>query len=72
MGPNDLFYANAVGAFGAVSAGGNWDRLASAPNRWSSKLVENNEVHMLLFPDDTLVLAGSEIPDESLLVVISP
>ena len=30
MGPNDLFYANTVGAFGVVSAGRNWDRLASA------------------------------------------
>ena len=33
VGPNGLFYANTVGAFGVVSADRNWDRLASASHR---------------------------------------
>ena len=37
MGPNGLFYGNTVGAIGVVSAWRNWDRLASAPHRWSLK-----------------------------------
>ena len=40
MGPNDLFYANTVGAFGVVSAGQNWGRLKSAARRWTLKLVD--------------------------------
>ena len=43
VGPNGLFYAHAIGAFGVVSAGRNWDRLASAAHRWTLKLVANNE-----------------------------
>ena len=41
-GPNGLFYANAVGAFGVVSASQNWDRIASATHRWALKLVGGN------------------------------
>ena len=44
MGPNGLFYANAVGAFGSVSVGRNWGQLASAAHRWAIKLVERNEL----------------------------
>ena len=39
MGPDGMFYANTVGACGVVSAGQNWDRLASAARRWALKLV---------------------------------
>ena len=39
MGPGGNFYANTVGTFGFVSDGHNWDRLASAANRWDLKLV---------------------------------
>ena len=50
MGPDGLFYANAVGTFGAVSACRNWDRLASAFHRWALKLVDKRKVFLLLFP----------------------
>ena len=43
VGHNGLFYANAVGAIGAVSAGRNWDPLASAARRWDLKIVEGKE-----------------------------
>ena len=56
MGPNGLFYANTVGAGGAVSAGQNWDRLASAVHRWGLKLVDNDEVFTLLFPGDAVLI----------------
>ena len=58
MGPYGLFYANAVGAFGAVSAGQNWGRLASAFRRWALKLVDKRKVSLLLFSDDAIFLAG--------------
>ena len=72
VGPDGLFYANTVGAFGAASAGRNWDRLASAVHMWGLKLVENNSLFMLLFPDGELFLAGSGIFEESFLSVTSP
>ena len=34
------------------------------------KTGRENDFHMLLFPGDALVLAESEMPDESFLVVI--
>ena len=43
MGPGGKFYANTVGTVGVVSAGQNWDRLASAVRRWDLKLVEKKE-----------------------------
>ena len=64
MGTNGTFYKNTFGAFGVVSAGGNWGRLASAAHRWDFKLVDRNEVCMLLFSDDALVLAESEVFNE--------
>ena len=72
MGPNGLFYANAVGAFGAVSTGRNWDLLASAANRWALKLADWKEIPILLFPGDALVLAESETFEEHFLEVIFP
>ena len=71
VGPNGLFYANAVGAFGAGSAGRNWDSLASAVHRWALKLVDNNEFS-LLFSDGALVLAESEIFEDPFFLVIFP
>ena len=50
MGPDGKFYANTVGTFGVVSAGQNWDRLASAVRRWALKLFEKKKVYLLLFP----------------------
>ena len=38
VGPDGLFCANTVGAFGVVSAGQNLDRLVSAGHRWDLKL----------------------------------
>ena len=35
VGRDGMFYANTAGAFGVVSAGQNWDRLASAVHRWA-------------------------------------
>ena len=70
VAPNGLFYSHAVGAFGVVFDGGDWDRLAIAVHRWELKLVENNDIPMLLFPDDARVLEESEISDGSFLVVI--
>ena len=54
MWPNGLFYANTAGAFGVVSAGRNWDRIASAVRRWDLKLVDTKEVPIFLFSGDTL------------------
>ena len=54
MGPNGLYYANTVGAFGVASAGQNRGRLASAVHRRDLKLVDAKEVVFLLFPDDAL------------------
>ena len=70
MGTYGMFYANTVGAFGVVSAGGNWGRLASAVRLGALKLVGCNNDFSLLFSGDTLVLADSEIVGESSLVVI--
>ena len=64
-----LFYANTVGAFGAASAGRNWDRLSSEVHRWALKLVVAKEVFILLFSGDTLFLAEGEISEESFLVI---
>ena len=69
VGPNGMFYANTVGAFASVSTGGNWGRFSFAAHRWDLKLVDGNEF-FLLFPDDALELAGSEIFDVPFLVVI--
>ena len=52
MGTCGLFYANAVGSLGAVSAGLNWGLLASAVHRWAHALVEIKEIYLLLFPGD--------------------
>ena len=65
VGPIGLCCANNVGAFGAVSSGQNWDRLASAAHRWGLKLVDGADFFMLIFPDDALVLAESGIFEES-------
>ena len=46
-GPIGKFYANTVGAFGVVSAGRNWGRLASAVQRWDLKLVEEKKAYLL-------------------------
>ena len=64
-GPDGLYYANAVDALGAVSAGRNWDRLAIAVHSWALKLVGAREVFILLFPDGALFLAEDEISEES-------
>ena len=53
VGPGGLFYANAVGTFGAVASGRNWDLLASAARRWPLKLVDEKEFTILLIPGDT-------------------
>ena len=65
MGPDGLFYANTVDAFGAVSAGQNWGRLESAVHRWALKSVDAKEVSILLFSDDALFLAEDEIREET-------
>ena len=70
MGPNGLFYANAVGAFGAVSAGQNWGRLAIAARRWALKLVGKQKVFLLLFSDDALSLAEDETFGEDFLIIV--
>ena len=72
MGPDCLYYANTVGASGVVSAGQNWDRLASAVRRWDLKLAESKEAPILLFSDDALFLAEDEIFEGSVLVIIPP
>ena len=61
MGPGGMYYANTVGTFGVVSAGQNWDRLASAAHRWGLKLLGQEKVYVLLFPDDTIFLTENEI-----------
>ena len=66
MGPNGLFYANTVGTFGVVSAGRNWDRLASAAHRRELKSVGAKKAFLLLFSDDALFSAEDEISEESL------
>ena len=43
MGPNGLFYANAVCTFGVFSAGRNLGRLASAAHRRAPALVGDKE-----------------------------
>ena len=43
VGPDGISYANTVGAFGVVSAGRNWDRLASASHRWDMAHEEDNQ-----------------------------
>ena len=43
IGPNGIYYAITFGAFVVVSAGRNWDRLASAVHRWDLKLVDAEE-----------------------------
>ena len=66
-----FIYANTVGDFGAVSAGGgNWGRLLSAVRRWALELVGDNDIPILLPPRDALVLAESAIFDETSIVVI--
>ena len=45
MGPIGLFYANAVGTFGAVSPGRNWDSPASAAHLWALALVDSEEIY---------------------------
>ena len=70
-GPDGLFYANAVGAFGSVSAGQNWDRMESASRRWALKLVDNKAFSLSLFAGDALVMAESDISAESFVAVIS-
>ena len=72
MGPNGLFYADTVGTFGAVSAGQNWGRLASAAHRWALKIVGKQEVFLLLFSDDALFSVRDEIIEEAFLIVVSP
>ena len=49
MGADGLFYSNTIGAFGVVSAGQNWGRVASAAHRRALKLVDAKEVSILLF-----------------------
>ena len=71
MGTNGLYNANAVGTFGAPSAGQNWDRPAGAVHRWVIKLVDTKEVFIVLFSGDALFLEGDEIFEESFLVIIS-
>ena len=44
MDPNGLYYANTVGTSGAVAAGLNWGRRASAVRRWELKLADAKEV----------------------------
>ena len=46
MGPNGPSYANPVGAFGVVSAVGNWDRLSRAVHRWAIALVKNKDIYI--------------------------
>ena len=43
MGPIGIFYANAVGAFGIVSAGKKRDRLAIAAHRWARALAGDTD-----------------------------
>ena len=70
LGPNGMYYANTVGTFGVVSAGQNWDRLASAVHRWGLKLLGKEKVYVLLFSDDTIFLTENEIFDETFLAFI--
>ena len=53
-----------------VSAGQNWDRLASAVHRWGLKLLGKEKVCLLLFSDDTIFLTENEIFDETFLTFI--
>ena len=69
MGPDGLYYAYTVDAFGVVSAGQNWDRLASAVHRRALKLVDAKGVFILLFSGDAL-FCRSEIFEESCLLII--
>ena len=69
MGPNGCLYANTVGAFVAVSAGRNWDRLASAFRRRALKLVDKRKVFLLLFSDGALFLAEDDVFTETFLLI---
>ena len=65
-----MYYANTVGTFGVVSAGQNWDSLASAVRRWGLKLVGGEKVYLLLFSGDAIFLTENEIFDEAFLAFI--
>ena len=64
-GADGLFYANTVGTIGVVSAGQNWGRLAIAPHRWALKLVDAQEVLILLFSDDAHSISEGGISEGS-------
>ena len=70
MGHDGMFYANTVGASGVVSAGQNWDRLASAARRLALKLVgEEKSIFTSLFRRRNFS-HGKEIFDEVFLTMI--
>ena len=72
MDPNGMYYANTVGTFGVVSAGKNWDRLASAVHRWGLKLFGGDKVYVLLPPDDTIFVTENEIFGGAFLTFVFP
>ena len=59
---NGMLYTDNVGTFGAVSAGGNWDRIDIASHRCAMSLVPDGEFCTFLLSDDTLVRAENESP----------
>ena len=65
VGPNGLYYANTVGTSGVVSAGQNWDRLASAVHRWALKLADAESAFILLLSGGALFQAGNGISEGS-------
>ena len=69
MGPDGIFCANTVGAFLAVSAGRNWDRISSEFHMWDLNLVGGDEVFLILSPDGKLFLAGNGIFGDSFVSV---
>ena len=69
MGRSGLYCANTIGAFGVVSAGKEWGRLASAVQSWALKLVGEKEVFILLFSDGAF-LGGGEVFEEAFLIII--
>ena len=72
MGASGLYYANTVGTFGAVSAGQNWGRLATAVHWRALKLVDAKECPTYYFLMTRFFLAVDEIFEEPFLVIISP
>ena len=70
MAPVGIFYANAVGAFGVISAGQNLGRLAIAAHRRALSLVGNKKFFALLLSFDALFFGRNEIRGESFVPAV--